>query len=390
MAPYDIAEETRGDDDAFRREVADFLQTHWVNGDRDAVAFRKAATERGYLYRNVPVKYGGSGQAPSPIKAHIIREAFSRVRAPRELPGRAIDRLVPTLLAVGEDWQKDYFIPRTISGEFSWCQGYSEPGAGSDLASLRTKARLEGDEWIINGQKVWTSDAFTASHMFMLARTEDKPKHAGISYLLLNMRQPGVKVRPLKQITGESHFNEVFFDDARTPKDWIVGKRGEGWLVSRATLAFERAGLGSADGSQALFDRLLKLAKSTPLNGRPAIQDPLIRDEMGQIQAMVAAHKAEFQDQLHRALRGETGAPGEGAFAKLFNSTIAEKIALVARKIIGATAMASPSADAPGAARWVNQYMNSIAAQIGGGTSNMQRNIIAERVLGLPRDDIGA
>jgi alkylation response protein AidB-like acyl-CoA dehydrogenase len=378
------------DEGAFRREVTSFLHEHWItaSADRDVEAFRKAATARGYLYRNIPVEYGGSGQAPDPLRAQLIREAFGRARAPRELPGRSIDRVVPTLLAYGDDWQKQYFIPRTVSGEFTWCQGYSEPDGGSDLASLRTKAELDGEHWIINGQKVWTSGAFTASHMFILVRTEpDQPKRAGISYLLLEVRQPGVTVRPLRQITDESHFNEVFFDNARTPKDWIVGKRGEGWLVSRTTLAFERAAVGSADGSKVLFERLVKLAKTSMLAGRPAIEDPQIRDEMARIQAMVAAHGAESLEQLSRALRGEDSAPADGAFAKLYNGKIAERIALVAQRIIDDVAMAAPVADAPGPARWVKQYMNSIAAQIGGGTSNMQRNIIAERALGLPRDE---
>ncbi|MDB5447091.1 MAG: acyl-CoA dehydrogenase, partial [Phenylobacterium sp.] len=276
-----------------------------------------------------------------------------------------------------------------ISGEILFCQGYSEPGAGSDLASLRTTAVLEGDTWVINGQKVWTSDAHVATHMFLLARTEPEiPRHDGLSYLLMDMRQPGVTPRPLRQITGDATFNEVFFDDARAPREWLVGKRGEGWLVSRSTLAFERAAVGSADGTQVLFDSLVKLAKATPLRGRPAIQEPLVREELAKIQAMVAAHKARYQEETARARRGEAPPPASGALSKLYNSTIAERIARIAQMIIGPDAMGSPSADAPGPARWVKQYMNSIAAQIGGGTSNMQRNIIAERGLGLPRDDI--
>jgi alkylation response protein AidB-like acyl-CoA dehydrogenase len=375
--------------DAFRQEVRGFLEAHWVRGEgrKDIQAFRTAATEAGYLYRNVPKKYGGSEQQADPLKAHIIYEEFSRVRAPREIPGRSIDRLVPTLLVHGTDWQKEYFIPRTISGEFSWCQGYSEPSGGSDLASLRTKAELVGDAWIINGQKLWTSDAHRASHMFMIVRTEKEPKHAGISYLLLEMKQPGVNPRPIKQLTGEAHFNEVFFDDARTPEDWIVGKRGGGWAISRTTLAFERAGVGSADGSTGLFDRLVRLAKDTQLGGRPAIDDALIRDELGRIQGMVWAHRAEAMDQLYRAIRSDEGNDGRGAYAKLYNTTISERIAQASQKIISVHAIAAPTADAPGAPRWAKQFMNSIAAQIGGGTSNMQRNIIAERALGLPRDD---
>lgn len=377
------------DEDAFRKEVADFLQENWLNGDRkDIQGFRNRAIEAGYVYRNVPRQYGGAGQEPNPIKGHIIKEEFAKAGAPREVPGSGVGLLVPTLLAAGEDWQRDMFIPKTLTGEYTWCQGYSEPGAGSDLAAIRTKAVLEGGHWIINGQKVWTSGAAHATHMFILVRSEpDAPKHAGISYLLMEMNQPGVQVRPLKQITGESHFNEIFLDDAKTPANWIVGKRGEGWTVSRKTLVFERMSISTAEGAEGLFNRLLKLAKTTNLNGKPAIHDPLIRDEIAKVYAMVAAHKAQAADTLYMARRGEESTPASGAFTKLYNSTISEKIAFVSQKIIGEAALGGPTADAPGPVRWTNQFMNSIAAQLGGGTSNIQRNIIAERALGLPRDD---
>ena len=373
-----------------RQEVTDFLAEHWVGAgaERDAATFRKLATDRGYLYRNIPRKYGGSEQSPDPWRAHVIRQAFDKARAPRETGGIGLGLLVPTLLAAAEEWQKEAFIPKTMSGEYVWAQGYSEPGAGSDLASLRTTGVLEGDEWVINGQKVWTSGAQHATHMFVLARTEpDAPKHAGISYLLVDVRQPGVTIRPLKQITGGADFNEVFFDNVRTPKDWIVGKRGEGWAVSRKTIMFERNSISGADATEALFNQLLKLARTTQLEGRPAIKDPQIRDELASIQGMVAAHAASAMNQLYLAGRGEDGSPASGGFSKQYNSTIAERIALAAQKIIGSHAIAEPVAGAAGPGRWVNQYFNSIASQLGGGTANMQRNMIAERALGLPRDD---
>jgi len=387
-----VADQVSGTDpEAFRREVAAFLADNWSGGDRDVDAFRKAAIARGYLFRAVPVEYGGAGQQPDPIKAQVIREEFDRVRAPRELPGGgAVRQLLPTLLAVGEDWQKAYFIPPSLEARFLWCQGYSEPGAGSDLAAVRTSAVLEGDEWVINGQKIWTSGANTATHMYALVRTEpDKPKHAGISYLLLDMRQPGITVRPLKQINGDATFNEVFFDNARTPANWIVGKRGEGWLVSRTTLEFERTVVGSTDGSQALFEKLVRLAKDTPLNGRPAIKDPLIRDEVMRIHVMLAAQSAEQAEQQQQALRGQLKFQAGGAITKFYGSIIAERIALAAQKIMAEDALGAPTADTRGPSRWTSQFMNSIAAQIGGGTSNMQRNMIAERHLGMPRDRRG-
>jgi len=380
----------KGDLETFRREVVEFLQAHWVDAaaERDPTAFRRAATEAGYLYRSIPRQYGGSEQAPDPWKAYVIRQEFDRVRAPREVGGNGVGLLVPTLLAAGDDWQKQMFIPKTLAGEYRWAQGYSEPDAGSDLASLRTSAVLDGDEWVINGQKVWTSGVVGSTHMFALVRTEpDAGKHAGISYLLLRMDQPGVIVRPLKQITGGSEFGEVFFDNARTPADWIVGKRGEGWEVSRKTIAFERNHISGAEGASALFNQVLKLARTTLLNGRPAIQDPVVRDELGQIFGMVAAHAANGMEQLYIAARGEESRPGFGAFSKQYNAEISGRIALAAQKIIGPHALAEPVAGAPGPGRWVNQYFNSIATQLGGGTAAMQRNMIAERALGLPRDE---
>jgi alkylation response protein AidB-like acyl-CoA dehydrogenase len=373
--------------EAFRNEVKSFLQEHWLNAaDRDPTAFRQKAVDAGYVYRAFPKEYGGSGQEPDPVKAHIIREEFDKVRAPREVSGNGPGLLVPTLLACGEAWQKERFVAKTLSGEYVWCQGYSEPGAGSDLANIRTTAVLEGDEWVINGQKVWTSNAHNSQYMFILVRTEpDAPKHQGISYLLLDMRQPGVTVRPLKQITGESHFNEIFLDNARTPKDWIVGKRGEGWTVSRTTLVHERNTVGASMGSDQLFNQLLKLARTTDLNGKPAIQDPLIRDELGRIYARVSAHRAAGQHQLNLAAAGRESGPSTGAFTKLYGSAISESIGLLAQRIIADSALAEPTENRPGPGRWVTQYLNSIAAQIGGGTSNMQRNQIAERARGPPR-----
>jgi alkylation response protein AidB-like acyl-CoA dehydrogenase len=230
--------------ESYRSEVRSFLADQWPSDWRarsrdEQIAFRQLATERGYLNRGFPRQFGGSEQPSDPLKAQIISEEFGRVRAPQEA-GIGVGMLAPTLLERGEQWQKEKFIPPTLSGEFRWCQGYSEPGAGSDLASLRTAAVLDGDEWIINGQKIWTTEGHKADFMFILVRTEkDAPAKQGISYLLLDMHQSGIDVRPLKQITGSAEFNEVFLTDARTPQDWIVGHRGEGWSVANTTLKYE-------------------------------------------------------------------------------------------------------------------------------------------------------
>ena len=376
--------------EAFRQEVRRFLAGGWTGVDpdsRDQQAFVKQAIEAGYLFRNVPKIYGGAEQAPDPIRAHIIAEEWRRARAPGPPGGANVNILVPTLLAAASDWQKEMFIPKTLTGEYRWTQGYSEPGAGSDLAAVRTRAVLDGDEWVIDGQKIWTSLAHQATHMYALVRTEpDAPKHDGITYMLLRMDQPGITVRPLRQINGDATFNEVFLDGARTPKEWIVGERGKGWLVSRTTLNFERNSVGGAEASAKLLEQILRLARTTDLEGRPAIEDAFVRDELVRIQAMVTAHRLAGFRQLMNDACGRPISPAAGAYNKLYGSMIAERIAKVARTIMGSHILVE---EGRGPSIWLKQYFNSIAAQIGGGASNMQRNSIAERDLGLPRDQVG-
>lgn len=377
---------------AFQEEVENFLASNWRSDlakDPEAISvFRRTATGAGYLYRNVPEIYGGSGQSPDVLKAKIIRESFAGVRAPREMPGVGMMMLVPTLLDCGSELQKQSFIPRTLTGEYRWAQGYSEPGAGSDLASLRTKGELVDGHWLINGQKVWTTMAHKCTHMFALVRTEpDAGKHAGISYLLFELDQPGVTIRPLKQMNGDKEFCEVFFEDARTPADWIVGERGEGWRVSKSTLKHERNSVGAASGSKDLFDKLVKQARETTLNERAAIEDPLVRDRLAKIQGHVMAHLCAGYYQLSCDAGGvDVGIVG--LMNKMNTTVIGHEIAAAASEIIGDSNLQMPNYQAgrPGAEKWVNQQMLSLAAALGGGTSNINLNIIAERGLGLPRD----
>ncbi|NWG53482.1 MAG: acyl-CoA dehydrogenase family protein [Hydrogenophilaceae bacterium] len=379
---------------AFRAHVADFLARHWppapgADPAQAAAAFRREAVEAGFLYRSVPRIYGGGEQAPDPARARIIREEFARAGAPRELEGPGVSMLVPTLLARGADWQKERFIPKTLSGEIIWCQGYSEPGAGSDLASLRTKAVLEGDEWVITGQKVWTTLAHLAHYMFILVRTEpDAPKHEGLSYLLLDMKQPGVTVRPLKQMTGGREFNEVFLDGARTPAHWIVGKRGEGWAVSRTTLKHERDAIGSSARTEDMFAKLVQLARSVEIDGAPAIERADIRQALARIEGYVLAQRySSFRAQSMSNAGEEPGLIG--ALNKLNGAEIGHRIAALAQELIGDDGLSMPPLGRKGGARghekWVNQIMGSLGVAIAGGSSNIQRNVIAERALGLPR-----
>jgi alkylation response protein AidB-like acyl-CoA dehydrogenase len=380
--------------DAFRREVREFLAEAWwrdAAGDKAAeAAFRRLATDRGYLYRNVPVRFGGSEQPVDLLKGEILQDEFARARAPMELATRGLGLLVPTLLAWGTDEQKERFIARTLTGEILWSQGYSEPNAGSDLASLRTRAELVGDRWVVNGQKLWSSDAHIASHMFMLVRTEpDAPKHQGISYLLIDLKQPGISIRPLRQITGDSEFNEVFFDDAQAPADWLVGPRGRGWEVSRTTLKHERTNMKGASFHNGMFRRLVRLAKEVERNGRPAIEDPAIRDRLAALDGWLTATHYSTYRQLSMAAADQDGG-SFGLMMKLNGSNLAQEMYRIGRDIIGDEFLLErPGEDGFGERDhrvWVRQTMTSLRLAIAGGSSNIQRNIIAERGLGLPRD----
>jgi alkylation response protein AidB-like acyl-CoA dehydrogenase len=384
----------------FRAEVQEFLGRSWPPKGADAELpkeearrrFRLKATEQGYLNRSIPKRYGGSEQTPDEIKANIIREEFRRVHAPGDVAGIGTMMLVPTLLEKGEEWQKEKFVPPTIRGEIGWCQGYSEPGSGSDLASLKTRAELVGDEWVINGQKIWTTTAQNADYMFCLCRTEpEAPKHAGISYLLIPMKQPGIEVRPLRQMTGGADFNEVFLTDAKTPKDWIVGKRGEGWLVSRATLKHERNSIGAAATSTAMFAGLVHLAKTMKRGGKPCIEDPEIRQRLVAIEGYVRSHEYSGYRQLTLNSRGEN--PGNlQLMNKLISTNIGSEVAKLALDVLGEEGLLDAQAGEEmvmlpaGNRSWIAQYMYSLGIAVAGGTANIQRNVIGERGLGLPRD----
>ena len=386
--------------EVFRRDVRRFLDSHWQPGERRGAelkeyirSFRRAGVERGYLYRAVPKRYGGSEQPVDVIRAQVIREEFGRARAPMEVGGNGVNMTVPTLLEQGTEEQKELFIRKTIEGDYIWGQGYSEPGSGSDLASVRTRGELsaDGTRWIINGQKIWTSQGMQATHMFMLVRTEpDAPKHDGITYLLLDLDQPGITRRPIRQMTGEegAHtFCEFFFDNAETPVSWQVGERGKGWYVSRTTLKHERASIGSADGLGSQFGKLVELAREM---GR--LSDPLVRDRLAEIEGWVLSHRYTSFRLFSCSASGEDAGQVQ-LMMKLLLTEIGHDMALLAQDLIGLQGLIEP----PGAGgrgprgprgpnKWLDQIMGSLGNSIAGGASNIQRNIIAERGLGLPRD----
>jgi alkylation response protein AidB-like acyl-CoA dehydrogenase len=383
----------------FRDEVREFLSLEWLAGagmPHDSAAersqaFRLRATEKGYLYRGIPREYGGSEQTPDPLKARIIAQEFAKAGAPRELSGAGTSRLIPTLLKWGTEVQKRIFIPAVLSGEHIWCQGYSEPEAGSDLASLRTRADLIDGEWVINGQKIWTSRAHYATHIFMLVRSEpDRPGRAGLSYLLVPLKQEGVDVRRLRQLTGDASFNEVFFTDAKAPRDWIVGERGAGWEVSRTTLKFERDQMGGPEEGLSLFNKIVGLAKRTTRNGGLAIDDPEVRQWLVALEGHVLSSYWTGQYQFTLGARGESAGVLDHVGKFLTMHVIGLEASRIAHELIGDDSLllaeGRDSGKSLGNERWVNQILGSLAATMGGGTSNIQRNIIAERGLGLPRD----
>jgi alkylation response protein AidB-like acyl-CoA dehydrogenase len=388
--------------DAFRAELREFLTGWPLRGAEAALPapeqeriFRKRGIEAGYVYRNIPAEYGGAGRNSDPLIDRIIQEEYLRSGAPGNRLDQGPGLLVPTLLEFGSEEQKRRFVPPTLSGEMHWCQGYSEPGSGSDLASLQTTARLEGDHWVINGQKIWTSNARNADYMFGLFRTEPgASRHAGISYLLVPMDAPGIDVRPLKQMTGSMEFNEVFFDDARTPADNLVGRRGEGWSISRATLKHERNLIGNPRLMSGQFEVLLQIARTAVRNGRPAIEDPSVRARLAEIECYVRACETTNLRMLSASTRGEElQVVLPMMMIKLFSTEVMKQIACAAYDLLGSEGLFEPWAandsvyDTSASQRGVvHNYMYSLGPAIAGGTSNIQRNIIGERGLGLPRD----
>ncbi len=386
----------------YRSEVRGFLADRWPGrgGGRFSKAqfrdFLADAVDAGYLWRNVPRRYGGGERSFDPLQANIIQEEFASARAPTGPPG--LGKLVmPALLSHGTESQKARFVEATLLGDIVWCQGFSEPGAGSDLAAVGTKAVLKDGQWVIDGQKIWTSFAHIADYMFALVRTEpDKPRHAGISYLLIDMKQPGVEVRPLRQMTGAANFNEVFLTGAVTPEDHIVGARGEGWGVKNATLAAERAGSAGAP-SIALFRRLLRLAAATAREDGPALEDPEVRQWLADLEARALAHLYSGYRMFTRQRKGEDA----GLFPmmnKLYSTEVfGMQAARIARELIGddGLLLAPPRGEADwprygdrpvGNETWNGTALTLLSNLIAAGTSNIQRNVIAERGYGLPRD----
>lgn len=381
--------------DDFRSEVKKFIAAsgdkspkHSGIGNAEAIGWQKILIENGYAARTIPQAYGGFGAEPDIINSRIIAEEFSNAQISTGLGGQGISMLTPVLLEMGTEKQKQQFIKPTIHGEMIWCQGYSEPGAGSDLASLTTKAELDGDEWVINGQKIWTSTAQLADWIFCLVRTEpEAPKHQGISFLLFSMDTPGIDIRPLVDMTGDANFNEVFFTDVRVPKDQIVGQRGQGWQVANAILGHERGSLAPPDAALVRLNGVVKLMNSEAVNGERVIDNPIFRDRLMKIQGRVLAMKCNDMRLLSARINKSQDAKLAGMVVKLLGTELRHELEALAIDVMGEIGIAY--GDNPylrGNGSWQYQYMYFLGLIIGGGTSQIQKNIISERGLGMPRE----
>jgi alkylation response protein AidB-like acyl-CoA dehydrogenase len=385
---------------ALQHEIRAFAETHGhfsprggggrKRPDPKTLDWQRLLVERGYAARTIPREYGGYGAAPDVVEAAIIADEFSRAALSPGIMNQGITMLVPTLLEVGTDAQCRRWIAPTIRGDVIWCQGYSEPGAGSDLAALQTRAVIEEGTFVINGQKIWTSSAHYADMMFLLCRTEpDRPKHAGLSYLLVPMTAPGIEVRPLITMTGRTEFNEVFFTDVRVPVDQIVMGRGDGWPVANITLKHERAMLGDPNKLMHRIRAIRELMGRTSVDGVRVADMPEFRDRLLRLQGEVMASRCHHLRLLTERARGED--PGvKQLLVKAFGTTLGHRLSALAVDVLGAGGLVyqprGEAAEDDEATTWQIDYMYDIGLMIGGGSTQIQKNIIAERGLGLPRE----
>ena len=386
-----------------RDEVREFIRIHGgkapgnqKSADANARANLKAPetlkwqqllVNKGYAGRTIPRKYGGYGAEFDPMSSHIIAEEFGRHNLHPGIVGQGISMLIPILLKLGSEAQKEQFIRETILGKIIWCQGYSEPDAGSDLANLTTRATLQGDHWIVNGQKIWTSTAHLADWMFCLVRTEpDAPKHQGISFLLFPMNSQGIEVRPLKTMTGESSFNEVFFSDVEVPVSQVVGKRGEGWKVATALLGHERSMLGDPNVTQTRFNALVDLMKKETVDGISLSKSPVWMDRLMKIQGRMLALKYNDLRILSAQLNDEDASLAR-MIVKLEGTELRHDLEGLAIDVLGELGTLYDSDElVRDSGMWQKHFMFYLGLIIGGGTSQIQKNIIGERGLGLPKE----
>ena len=373
---------------AFRAEVRAWLEANIpteLTGPRSGEAeyeqawraWSRKLYDAGYVGLTWPEDYGGKG-APYSHQA-ILLEETARAEAPQHMNVIGLGMAGPTIIAHGTEQQKARYLPKILSVEEIWCQGFSEPGAGSDLAAARTSARLEGDHFVVDGQKVWSSFAHIADWCILVTRSDpDSEKHAGLTYLLVDMHSPGVEVRPLRQITGEAEFNEIFFSGVEVPVDGVLGEVGGGWQVAMTTLLHERGTLGFA--LQATLEvQIRKLVALARDRGADPLQRDRIAHEWVEMQALRYTNYRSLSELL------KSGIPGpEGSLAKLVWSEANQRVTKLALELLGPDA-ALADGNAPYGGYWQYQQLRSRGNTIEAGTSEILRSIVAERVLGLPR-----
>jgi alkylation response protein AidB-like acyl-CoA dehydrogenase len=349
-------------------------------------AWQKKMYEAGWVGIAWPKEYGGRGATV--MEQVIFTEEMARASAPNLANVLGLSLIGPTIIAYGTDAQKKRYLAKILSADEIWCQGFSEPNAGSDLANVRTDARLDGDHYIVNGQKVWNSYGWAADWCALLTRSDpSSAKHHGLSYILVDMKSPGVEVRPLRQMTGESEFCEIFFHDVRVVAENVLGKVGEGWNVAMGTLAHERATLGA--GVQIVikrqFDRLVELAHKTMRNGKLAAEDPVIRQKLGQCFTDIEIMRLNQMRAISRI--NQKGVPGpESSILKVFWTELNQRFQQIATELLGPYATLSkgdPYAIDDG--QWAYTFLRARGNTIEAGTSEVQRNILGHMVLGLPK-----
>ena len=382
-------------DEEFRKELRAFMKAElpdsWEGAGRYPeeddwdlnIVIRKKMAEKGWLTMHWPEEYGG--QAASPVKSAIYNEEIAYMRAPgRDIFG--VRMLGPTLMIHGSEEQKKTHLPSVANGDIQWCQGYSEPESGSDLASLSTRAVRDGDELVINGGKVWTTMAHRADWIMLLTRTDpDAPKHRGISFVLVDMKSPGVTVRPIINMAGGHEFNQVTFDDVRVPRANVVGDEDRGWYVAVTLLDFERSGIDYSAAARRMLDDVREFATETKRNGQPLIEIPWVRSLMAdryidcEVARLMAYNVAYMQSQ-------DLIPTKEASMSKVFGSETVQRVTEASLDILGQYGtLGREDKWAPLKGRVQEHWMNAFAGTIAAGTSEVQRNIIAGRGLGLPR-----
>jgi alkylation response protein AidB-like acyl-CoA dehydrogenase len=388
------------EESAFRDELRAWLTAHvpadWEahrlhDGVEARFAFsrgwQKQVYDGGWAGVAWPREYGGRGATL--MEQVLFTQEMARAAAPPLANVLGLGLIGPTIIAYGTEAQKKRHLARILSAEDIWCQGFSEPGAGSDLAGLRTEARIDGDHFIVNGQKVWTSYGWAADWCALVTRSEPgSQKHKGLTYLLVDMRSPGVEVRPLRQMTGESEFTELFFRDVSVPRDHVLGAIGDGWNVALGTLAHERATLGVSFqmAMRRQLDRLIALSRELPGRGRDECRadDPLVRQKIGQAYVENEIVRLNHLRAVSRIL--QTGAPGpEGSILKINWSETNQRFQTAAQEILGPYAQLTGGEPAIDNGAWSYSYLRARGNTIEAGTSEIQRNIIGQHVLGLPK-----